>query len=128
MKLKHLKPGQQFKFVGSDKTKYVLIAECPLIYKSVNGYIEYRPKNSSRLNHEVVLLNEEALEPQLRFVDCDGDEIDFDTSAESAFVMVTAIENSSVNHAERTIVSAMLTRDQVVMLLRFFERHLEIKG
>ena len=123
MKLKDLKSGQQFIFVtGTNKTKYKIVKEYPqLIYASINGYIEYGVTYNSRLNREVELLNMDELPIEISFIDEDGDKTIFSTETEADFVHVL------VKSSGRQSAIAALKRHQVIELIHFLERHLEIK-
>jgi len=122
MKLKDLKTGQQFKFAKiTDKTKYVIIAQFPqLIYKSINGYIEYKPTYASRLNKEVALLNIVLMPVEIRFTDPDGDQtiVSTETEADFVHVMVKTVKGIQI---------AALNRDDASSLVEFLLHYLEIK-
>lgn len=123
MKLKDLKAGEQFMFItGTNKTKYKIISQYPNItYSSVNGHIVYQPTYNSRLNREVGLLDHTEVPVEIVFIDEDGDKTLFTTETEADFIHVL------VKQTDNKSAIAALKRNQVVDLIFFLQRHLEIK-
>lgn len=124
MQLQDLKLGQQFRFTtGTNQTTYRIIREYPqLKYTAVNGIIEYSPTYKSRLLREVTILNADVLPIEIYFRDVDGDQIKVSTETEANFVHVLVIP------ADRPSAIAALDRKQVIELIDFLQRHLQIKG
>jgi hypothetical protein len=123
MKLRDLKLDQHFRFAtGSDQSTYRIVKSYPDVqYTTLRGLIVYRPNYASRLNRDVIVLNDIELLHEIEFTDIDGDRVIFTTETEADFVHIL------ISPFEGKSNIAALKRNQVVELINFLQRHLDIK-